>query len=255
VRKGTPLIASLGRTLALLEAVIADGGQSSMAALARANGIPVTTAHRQVLSLVAAGYLGLSDRGRYIPGPRLLGLVHRLDVRQVIVNIASLPLHELAVATSCVVQLGTYENEMVTYRIKTGEAAGLLFTQVGMQLEAYCSGIGKVLLAHLPEAQRRAYLAGGPLIALTSRTITDPVDLEQELKRIRWRGYAIDDGEIAEGLACVAVPIKAPDGEVHAAISVSHARSGDNSGETGQILEELRLAAKKIEQAAFGTSN
>jgi len=253
VRKGTPPIAALSRTLALLEAVIADGGQSSIAALARANSVPPATAHRQVVSLVAAGYLGVSDRGRYIPGPRLLGLVHRLDVRQVIVNIAASQLHELAVATGCVVQLGTFENEMVTYRIKTGEGAGSLFTQVGMQLEAYCSGIGKVLLAHLPEAQRRAYLAGGPFVALTSRTITDPCQLEDELERVRARGYATDEGEIAEGLVCVAVPIQAPDGQVHAAISVSRASSADPSAGLGTILDGLRAAARKIEQAAFGT--
>lgn len=109
MRKGTPPIAALSRALALLEAVIVDGGQSSIAALARANGIPVATAHRQVVSLVAAGYLGLSDRGRYAPGPRLIGLVHRLDVRQALVNVASLPLHDLAVVTGCVAQLGTFE--------------------------------------------------------------------------------------------------------------------------------------------------
>ena len=253
VRNCTPQIAARGRTLALLEAVIADGGRSSVAALARATGVPVATAHRQVVSLVAAGYLGLSDRGRYIPGPRLLGLVHRLDVRQVIVNIASLPLHELAVDTGCVVQLGTFENDMVTYRIKTGEGAGSLFTRVGMQLEAYCSGMGKVLLAHLPEAQRRAYVAGGPFVALTARTITDPAELDDELGRVRSRGYAIDDGEIADGLVCVAVPIQAPDGQVHAAISVSRTSSADSSPGITDILEKLRVTARKIEQAAFGT--
>lgn len=245
---------ALGRSLVLLEAMIADNGQSSVAALARANGIPVATAHRQVVSLVAAHYLTLSDRGRYVAGPRLLSLVHRLDVRQVITSIASLPLRELAVETGCVVQLGTFENDMVTYRIKAGERAGSLFTQVGLQLEAYCSGIGKVLLAHLPEAQSRAYLAGGPFVALTSRTITDPAALEKELERVRQQGHAIDDGEIAEGLYCVAVPIHAPNGQVHAAISVSRASSAGPDTGAGAILEGLQAAARKIEHAAFGTA-
>jgi DNA-binding IclR family transcriptional regulator len=141
---------------------------------------------------------------------------------------------------------------MVTYRIKTGEGAGSLFTRVGMQLEAYCSGIGKVLLAHLPEAQRRAYFAGGPFVALTTRTITDPTELEDELERVRIRGYAIDDGEIADGLVCVAAPIQAPDGQVHAAISVSRTNSADSSTGITDILECLRMTARQIEQAAFG---
>ena len=81
---------------------------------------------------------------------------------------------------------------MVTYRIKTGQGAGNLFTRVGMQLEAYCSGIGKMLLAHLPEEQQRAYLAGGPFPALTAKTITQPEALAQELERIRAQGFALD---------------------------------------------------------------
>lgn len=141
---------------------------------------------------------------------------------------------------------------MVTYRIKTGEGAGSLFTQVGLQLEAYCSGIGKVLLAHLPEAQRRAYLAEGPFVALTSRTITDPAMLAQELERVREQGYAIDDGEIIDGLVCTAVPIHAPDGQVHAAISVSRETSAKPHSGAGYILAGLREAAQRIERAAFG---
>lgn len=237
----------------MLEAVIADGGQSSIAAIARSIGMPVATAHRQVATLVAEDYLVVGPGGRHLAGPRLFGLLHRLDEKQIIVGCAAPLLHKLASDLGSVVQLGTFENDMVTYRVKTGEGAGELFTRVGMQLEAYCSGIGKMLLAHLPEAQLRAYLATGPFPALTKRTITDPTALEEELERVRIRGYAIDDGEIAEGLVCVAAPIQAPDGQVHAAISVSRTSSADSSAGQTDILECLRVTARQIEQAAFGT--
>lgn len=253
MRNGVPTIAAFGRVLAMLEAVIADGGQSNVSAIARSIGMPIATAHRQVATLVAEGYLVAGQRGSHLAGPKLLGLLHRLDEKQVVAGCAAPLLHRLAADLGCVVQLGTFENEMVTYRIKTGEGAGELFTRVGMQLEAYCSGMGKVLLAHLPEAQRRAYVAGGPFVALTARTITDPAELDEELGRIRSRGYAIDDGEIADGLVCVAVPIHAPDGQVHAAISVSRTSSADSSTGITDILETLSVTARKIEQAAFGT--
>jgi len=250
MRNATPRIGALKRSLAMLEAVIADGGASSVSALARAIGMPVATAHRQVATLVGEGYLAAGPGGGHVAGPRLLGLLHRLDEKQIVTNVAAPILHGLATELGLVVQLGTFENEMVTYRIKTGEAAGGLFTRVGMQLEAYCSGMGKVLLAHLPDYERRAYLANGPFVPLTSRTIVDPDRLEAELQRVLGEGFARDDEEISEGLRCLAAPIRKPDGHVLAAISVSQAGPPFRHAEE-DLLPRLRAAALAIEQAAF----
>lgn len=118
---------------------------------------------------MAEGYLAALGGGRHVAGARLLGLLHGLDEKQIIANVAAPLLHELAARVRSVVQLGTFENDMMTYRIKTGRGANALFTRVGMQLEAYCSGMGKVLMAHLPEAEREAYLASGPFVALGGR--------------------------------------------------------------------------------------
>ncbi|MFV3126771.1 IclR family transcriptional regulator [Niveispirillum sp. KHB5.9] len=252
MRSGTPPILSLKRTLTMLEAVIADGGRSSVSDIARLAGMPVATAHRQVLTLVEAGYLAPSGKGRHVAGSRLLGLAHRLDEKQVIVNIAAPLLHRLAVQVRCTVQLGTLENDMVTYRLKTGRGASGLFTRVGMQLEAYCSGIGKVLLAHLGEEEREAYLAGGPFVALTERTITDPALLREELDRVRTRGYALDDGEIAADLRCMAVPVRGRDASTPAAISVSQMMSARNRLPDETLLTLLLDTADRISQGAFG---
>lgn len=251
MRNGIPTIAAFGRTLATLEAVIDDGGQTSIAAIARAIGMPVATAHRQVATLVAEGYLVAGQGGRYVAGPRLLGLLHRLDEKQVLVACAAPLLHGLAADLGCVVQLGTFENDMVTYRIKAGEGSGALFTRVGMQLEAYCSGMGKVLLAHLPEVQRSAYLDTGPFPALTDRTITDAEALAAELRRVAQKGFAVDDGEIADGLFCLAVPVRAPDGRVLAAASVSQVKAKMRAAD--DILPVLRKTAGAIEATAFGS--
>ncbi len=248
--QGTPQIASLKRTLAMLEAVIADGGRSSVAELARQTRMPLATAHRQVTTLVAENYLQPSGRGRHVAGVRLLGLLHRLDEKQIIASVAAPLLHALAVRVRSVVQLGTFENDMVTYRIKTGRGAKALFTRIGMQLEAYCSGIGKVLLASLPEAERETYLAGGPFVALTERTIVDPVRLREELETVREQGFAIDDEEVAPGLRCMAVPVRGSDGRVLAAISVSQAVSFRHRLDDPALRTLLADAAQAIEHQA-----
>jgi IclR family transcriptional regulator, acetate operon repressor len=122
---------------------------------------------------------------------------------------------------------------------------------VGMQLEAYCSGIGKVLLAHLPKAACEDYLAAGPFVALTSRTIVDPDLLRAELANVRHQGFAVDNHEVAEDLRCIAVPLRRPDGEVVAAVSVSQLGDGHQKYQDKHILFLLRAATEKIEAAAY----
>lgn len=236
----------------MLEAVIADGGRSTISDLARRIGMPVATAHRQVATLVAEGYLTPTAKGRHVAGSRLLGLLHRLDEKQIVANMAAPILHELAVKVRSTVQLGTFENDMVTYRIKTGRGASGLFTRVGMQLEAYCSGIGKVLLAHLPDEELATYLAGGGFVALTDRTIADPAMLRQELLCVRSQGYAVDCGEIVADLYCLAVPIRRADNSVLAAISVSQIMPARARMAETELLMLLRDAAHRVEQQAFG---
>lgn len=246
MRNGTPAIASLGRSLAMLEAILADRDARSIAALARDLDVPVATAHRQVTTLVAEAYLVRLPGGRFGPGPRLLALLQLVDEKQVIATAAAPVLHRLAARLRCVVQLGTLENDMVTYRIKTGRGAGDLFTKVGLQLEAYCSGIGKVLLAHLPEAEREAYLSTGPFPALTTHTITEPDRLREELVKVRLQGFAQDREEVAEDLFCLAVPIRSATDYPLAAISVSRTSAARASQSEARVLAMLKDAASDI---------
>lgn len=236
------------RTLAMLERVVADRGESSVSALARAADLPVATAHRQVATLVAEGYLVAIGGGRHIAGPRLRVLAGQIDDKQLLAQLAAPYVHRLADQTGLIAQLGTLENEMVTYRIKTGKDAGTFFTRVDMQLEAYCSAIGKALLASLPEDEKAAYLAGGPFVALTPNTLTEPEALTRELAAVQEHGYAADNGEIDVDLYCLAVPIRESDGRVPAAISLSRQRSR-STARTQDLLNHLHAAARQIEQA------
>jgi IclR family transcriptional regulator, acetate operon repressor len=230
----------------LLEAVVADGGRSSVAALARATQISVASAHRHIAALVGAGYLVPAGYGRHLPGPKLRALARMIDDRQIMANAAAPILNRLASRMGCVVQLGVFENDMVTYLVKTGQSAGALFTKVGMQLEAYCSGIGKVLLAHLTAQAQAEYLAGGPFIALTDRTITDPALLKAALEDAATQGFAVDDEEVVPGLQCLAVPVRSARGEVVAAISASRAVQVDSARWRERNLPLMQDAALEI---------
>lgn len=256
---GTPRLSSLGRALEMLDAVLMDAGRSTVSALARSAGMPVATAHRHVTSLAAEGLLTAIGQGRHVAGPRLLAMGGGIDLGAVLAGVAAGILPGYARQLGCVVQLGTLDGDMVTYRVKAGGGAGTLFTRVGMQLEAYCSAIGKVLLANLPEAELAHYLAAGPFVALTANTITDAGALARELGAVRADGFAFDREEIAEGLACIAVPVRAGDGRVVAAISASRAvlpgACGERAQELAQELALLQDARQAIEGKAFGRAN
>jgi DNA-binding IclR family transcriptional regulator len=91
---------------------------------------------------------------------------------------------------------------------------------VGRRTPLHASSSGKVLLAHLPEPERKQLLAR-PLEAVTARTVTDPTQLLRQLEEVRARGYATIQGELEEGLNAVAAPVRRLSGEVVAALSVS----------------------------------
>jgi len=252
MRSGTPHISAVERTLDFLEAIVADGGAHNIRILAEAAGLPHATAHRQVRTLIARGYLTSIAKGRHVAGPRLIRLGTAVDPLATLVRAARPMLLQLARSAKGTAHLGVLENDMVTYLVKAGAAGDQLFTQEGKQLEAYCSGIGKVLLAYLSDTERERYLADGPFTALTRKTITDPDLLRSELAATRARGFAIDDEEIAPSLQCVAVPLLMADGAACAAISVTKVGGAATAAALGNLAATLRGAASALVTRVLG---
>jgi IclR family acetate operon transcriptional repressor len=95
-----------------------------------------------------------------------------------------------------------------------------LDTRIGSRGSLHCGGAGKAMLAFLPEEDQRVVL-DGPLESLTPKTLTDPAALKKELRRIRARGYSIDDQEVVMGIYCVSVPILDANGRPAGAMSIT----------------------------------
>jgi DNA-binding IclR family transcriptional regulator len=161
-----------------------------------------------------------AGNGRYAPGPRL-GALARQCLTAPLIAAARLKLRRMARQLGATAHMGILEDAMVTYLVKEHGGGPELLTRENNQLEAYCSGLGKVLLAHLSQDDRENYLASGPFVALTSKTITDPAALRAELLNIRRQDYARDNAEVDDRLFCLAVPVRDLAGEVRCAISIS----------------------------------
>lgn len=233
---------SAARALALMEAITLDAGRTSAAELVASIGLAPATGRRLLALLVERGMVTRISRGRYAGGERLRQLAARVSPHARLIEAARPVLRRLAQADRATAYLGVFEGEMVTYLVKEGAQTG--FTREQNQLEAYCTGIGKILLSHLTEARLDAYLAA-PLVSLTERTITDPGMLRIELALTLERGYAIDDREMADDLGCVAVPLTQARGSDYA-ISLSGSPSRFHPGTAPEFAARLLRAATEI---------
>jgi DNA-binding IclR family transcriptional regulator len=119
-------------------------------------------------------------------------------------------------------------------------------SRVGQSAPIYCTGVGKLLLAHAPPEQVERILARGELRRYTEHTITDRAKLAAELEGIRRRGFALDDEEHEVGVRCVAAPVRNNQGAAIAALSISLPSVRLPDSEIPRYRELVTTAAQEI---------
>ncbi len=244
-------VAAIEKSLDLFSRVLEDRGETALSALASELGMPPSTAQRMVGVFVHRGFLTRIGPGRYVEGPQLIKLVVASDPTEALTVSARPLIRRLAKEIATTVHLGVLDAGMVTYLVKEHGGGAPVLTRELFQLEAYCSGIGKVLLAYLSSDAQAEYLASGPFVALTSRTTTDPEVLQRLLKEARAQSYAVDNAELQDDLYCLAVPVPGPGEEVIAALSASFRSDGPVDL---ALLEPLRQCAGRIGRRLGATS-
>ncbi|WP_214109114.1 IclR family transcriptional regulator [Acrocarpospora catenulata] len=210
----------LDRAAAILGAFDATHRELTLAALVARSGLPRSTAHRTAGRMLQLGWLD-KPRSRYRIGNRLFEIASLAPIRMELRE-AVLPfLQDLHHATKITAQLGVLEGGQILVVEKiTGHRAMPMLSQVGGIIPAYCSALGRAILAYSQPSVIEAVL-GAPLNARTPRTLTSPVAIRRELAAVPERGWAIDREEGVIGVSCVAAAIFGPLGEVVAALSVT----------------------------------
>lgn len=213
----------LEKALAVLDLLGEARGDLTLAQLSERLGISKPTAFRIVTVLEHADYL---ERAPGSQGFRLGFKLHRLgslvDGSAALQKLARPVLEDLTARCDDTVHLVVLNKGEALYLDKIeGKRSVRVVSRAGMRLPAHCSGVGKVLLAHISEDEVDAVIKERGLPRFTPNTITDRQALYAELGEIRERGYAIDNEEIEVGLKCVAAPVRDETGNVVAAISVS----------------------------------
>jgi IclR family acetate operon transcriptional repressor len=216
-RTGTQAV---DRALHLLGLFEAEAGDVGVTALAGAAGLSVSTAHRLVHALAAAGLVA-QDRAteRYHLGPRLIALGRRAEARLGLTRWHG-ELQHLSAATGESASLGIRLGGEVLIADHVPSAQPLRFDAgIGSRVPIYASAMGKAMLA-LTEDPAAEVAGLGDLERFTERTLTDRAALVGELELIRDRGWAINDGERNPGVRAVAVAIPTTAADAVAAIAV-----------------------------------
>jgi DNA-binding IclR family transcriptional regulator len=207
------------RVLALLGAFDAEHRALTLSDLARRAGLAVPTAHRLVAELVDWGALVRRSSGEYVIGRRLWDLGLLSPTQSGLRQVASPFLHDIYGATLATVHLAVRDDLEVLYLDRlSGHASVPVVSQVGSRLPMHATGVGKVLLAYAPEDVQTAVLSR--LTRITPYTITQPGLLRDQMRRVHREGYATTVEEMSLGACSVAVPIRATNGQVVAALGI-----------------------------------
>ncbi|MEV4135614.1 IclR family transcriptional regulator [Dactylosporangium sp. NPDC049742] len=217
------VVPAVVRALDILELFL-DQPRLSAREITEQLGLPRTTVHELLVTLVARSYL-ISVPGQPVQfrlGMPLFQLGAAFAGQLDLVREAQDVAQEVAAACDEAVHVAVLNGADVIYLVKVDSTHPVrMVSAVGRRLPAHCTAVGKMLLAGLDPIDLDALLPPGDLPAMTPDSITDPERLRAELDRIRAEDVAVDDGESDSAVRCVGAPVRDHAGVTVAAMSVS----------------------------------
>ncbi len=242
-------MASLARGLAVIRAFPLERSRMSIAELSRRTGIPRAAVRRVLYTLAKLGYVAGDETRTYRLQPRILAIGHAY-LRSAPLSASAQPLLEQvsrAVHESCSMAVLDEGDILYVARSSSSQRIMSIDLGVGSRLPAYCTSMGRVLLAHEAPAELASYLRRVRLQARTERTEVSKEKLATILNGVRTAGYALVDEELEIGLRSIAVPVVDPMGRVAAALNVSTQAARVSVPEMEQqFLPPLRTAARDL---------
>lgn len=226
----------LAKGLRVIETFTAERPRQSIAEVAAGAGLDRATARRCLLTLAHHGYADW-DGKFFTLTPRVLRLGTACLATMPLPQLVQPLLDRLSEALGESSSVSILDGAEIVYIARAAQRRVMSIALMpGSRLPAYCTSMGRVMLAALPEERARALLGPGPLPARTPYTLTDPAAVMAELARVRAQGHALIDQEVELGLRSAAVPVRDARGRVVAALNVGLA-----AGSAGMAVQAARL--------------
>lgn len=218
--------------------------------LAKITGLPKSTVHRILQSLVGHGFAASDGNGGYLPGARILTLagkvMHRIDPAR----LAEPALRGLRDRTGHTVLFALRDDDEAIYVEKlAGYKPYQMTSRIGQNLPLHLTAIGKAILAALPASEVLDICARTGTPARTRQSLTSPSALLAHLSQVRRRGYAVEDEENEAGLRCVGAVVIGHQGQVIGGVGVSALVHELSLREAGAIGTEVVKTAREISTA------
>ena len=209
-------------------------------------GLTKSTTFGIVSTLTKLGFLEQEkSSGLYMLGLELFRLGNKVDAEGR--NVISRELESLVDNLGETINYVRRQGNNVIYIAKKESPHSMrISTTVGMSLPMYCTGVGKAILAYLPQEEQDAVISETDFCTLTDNTHVSEATLRSELKKIRSQGFALDSEEMEYGLTCVAVPILNPQSYPIAAISCSGPSVRMSPEKIAVCQNELRSSAARL---------
>lgn len=244
---GDGYVQSFARGLGVIRSFSAEASAQTLSEVAARSGLTRAGARRILLTLQAEGYVA-SDGKHFRLTPRILELGFAYLTSLPIWNLAEPVMERLseAVGESCSAAVLDGSDIVYVLRVHTHKIVSLNLN-VGTRLPAYCTSLGRVLLAGLGDAEVKARLKASELRANTRHTATDPADILARVQQVRRQGWALVNQELEEGLISIAAPVKNRAGATVAALNVSgQANRTSATVMKDSLLPALRAAADEV---------
>lgn len=239
---------TVAKALAVMDDVAGFGRPVRFAELLDRSPYPKATLYRFVQVLTKQGMLHFDpDRQTYAPGLRLVRLAHAAWQTSALAPIARRHIDALSDAVGETVHLAQLDGAQVLYVDKRNARHPIeMFSAAGKVGPAYCTGVGKAMLAFLPDDQLNHAIAQQSFHRFTPQTYTSEAELRAELAAIRDRGFAYDREEHEPGIICIAHPILTRAGRVLGAMSVTSTTARESLAGLDRHLPRIRAAAEAI---------
>jgi IclR family pca regulon transcriptional regulator len=238
---------SFARGLAVIRAFADSRKPQTIAQISQQTGIPRAAVRRCLHTLRQLGYVE-AELNNFALRPKVLTLGYSY-LSSTPLTIAAQPcLNHVSQALGESSSLAVLEEDQVLYvaRAATSRVMSVSLS-AGSRLPAYCTSLGRVLLAHLPQAELDAYFTRVDLQPRTEHTVTDAARLRALLAQVREDGYAINNEELELGLRSIAVPVRGASGRVLAALNVgAQAVRVAPERMIGEFLPVLRQGAQEL---------
>ena len=239
---------SLARGLAVIQAFSQRRHHLTISQVSTTTGLSRAAVRRCLYTLSKLGFAGSDDNRHFFLRPRILALGHSYISSMPLATAAQPVLEHIShlLHESC--SIATLDGVEIVYIARANVTRIMsIDLGVGSRLPAFCTSMGRAILANLPPEELESVLARIEFKRYTERTITNPAKLTQALRQIRRDGYSIIDQELEHGLRSMAVPIQNPSGKVVAALNIgAHAQRVSIQEMQTKFLPHLRAAAQEL---------